>query len=117
MLMVAQQGLFTFLQDESTCLGGGGTASGGGAGGGGGEALCQQLFVRILASLSTLFAGGIVFVIASGSADAYEVILASTGTVLGTLVAVFIIGKKINAMTKLRPSSSDNQKRETFRPF
>ena len=52
----------------------------------------KQLFVRLLAMTSTMMAGSLVFVVA-GNTDLYEVLFKSTGVILGTLLAIYILGK------------------------
>ena len=52
----------------------------------------KQLFVRLLAMTSTLMAGSLVFLIA-GNTDLYEVVFKTTGIILGTLLAIYILGK------------------------
>ena len=71
------------MQDESTCLGTANTST---------FAMGKQLFVRVLSAVSTLIAGGLIFLI-KGHVDIYEVIFKATGIILGTLVAIYILGK------------------------
>jgi len=51
----------------------------------------KQLFVRLLAMTSTLMAGSLVFLVA-GNTDLYEVVFKTTGIILGTLLAIYILG-------------------------
>jgi glycopeptide antibiotics resistance protein len=48
--------------------------------------------MRGSAAMSTLISGGLVFLLA-GVTDVYEVLFKSTGIILGTLVAIYMIGK------------------------
>ena len=72
------------FQDESPsgCISSGGSTA----------IMGKQLFVRLLAMTSTLMAGSLVFLI-SGNTDLYEVVFKTTGIILGTLLAIYILGK------------------------
>ena len=71
------------LQYDSTCL----TSSKGAE---------RQIFVRILASVSTMLSGCMVFAVAGMSTDIYELLFKSMGILIGTLVAIYVIGKSYN---------------------
>ena len=75
---------FVFFQDESPsgCISSGGSTA----------IMGKQLFVRLLAMTSTLMAGSLVFLV-SGNTDLYEVVFKTTGIILGTLLAIYILGK------------------------
>ena len=55
----------------------------------------RQIFTRLLASGSTFLSGCMVFSVASPNSDIYEFIFKSSGVILGTLVAIYVIGKII----------------------
>ena len=52
----------------------------------------NRILVRLLAMTSTLMAGSLVFLVA-GNTDLYEVLFKTTGVILGTLLAIYTLGK------------------------
>ena len=73
-----------WLQNESTCLANSSS-----------KGMERQIFTRLLASGSTFLSGCMVFSVASPNSDIYEFIFKSSGVILGTLVAIYVIGKTI----------------------
>ena len=51
------------------------------------------MFIRFLASMSTFLSGCMVFGISNYSTDVYDFLFKSTGIIMGTLVAIYVIGK------------------------
>ena len=66
------------FQDESTCFGTG---------------ITRHIFIRISAALCTALASGLVFLLAGTTVEIYELLFKSTGIILGTLVALYLLGK------------------------